>query len=324
MTGVPQPTKTRVRKCFIVGNRPDPVTGSSTVNLREFTTSICVYETIHKPYLTGKIRITDSMNLLENLGLAGGEPVTFAFDGGDGLVYENTLYVLSMAGNKRSDSLFSAEYDLQLIGPEYFNDKKNVVQQSFKHIPGTTVISNIHGQYIGGALKVLAQSMGPISKESYIVSGTKPFKAINDVRSRLNFAGYPSGNCLYFKNIKGHVLGPFEALFKNLSANETFTQKNIWGSNFLQDSIDAQRAIIAAVAKVEDSPGGRGSVGDIAAAASSKKNVFDLQSKSNTVKTNTSSPKLGSIIGNAGALLSKIIGGGNGGLPNMFLMDAAH
>jgi hypothetical protein len=309
---LPQPTKARVRSLFLNG-----------FDMTKHVTKISVYETIHKPYLTAKVTIIDNNYLIENMGLVGGEPCSFAFDGGD-YVYENTLYILKVKGMKSNQSLRSQIYDIDLIGIEYYNDKQNIVQRSFKQIPGTAAIAAIHGQFIGGGLNIVGTSMGPIDKESYIAAGTHPFKAINDIRQRLNFGGSQSGNCLYFKNKFSMNLGPLEAFMAQATADQTFTQKATWGINWF-DVIAAQNAIIAAQAEVDGKDGGRSGMQDVASSASQEKKVWDNRTKKLTVDKGAS--KISARVSNISSLLSPILGGGgaggHGGKPNYTIMDGA-
>ncbi len=282
--GLPQPTKSRIRKLTING-----------IDLTEYCNRCAIYETIKKPYHTAKLVLADSRGIISQAGWYGEEDVFIAFDGGEGRVYESSLKLLAVHGNKSTQGLRSMQYDIHCIGNEYFNDKKSLVKEGFQGIPGTAVISGIHGRYIGGGLNILRGSLGPIGKESYTVKSKHPFTAINEVRERLN----PQGHWLYFKNLYGHQLGPLEAFMSQASADEKFIQKATWGVNWF-DHLEAQRSIIMAVANVDDQkPGSAG-----AQARASTKNqgqmVFDMQSK------------------------KKVKSKGGGGMPNFSLMDAAN
>lgn len=315
---LPQPTKSRVKSLYI-----------NKVPFTEHVNQLRVYETITKPYLTAKITIIDNNNVLDNMGLVGGEPVSFSFDGGDGTpTYDADLHVLSIKGQKSNESLRAQIYDVECIGVAYFNDKKSLVQQSFKNIPGTQAIAKIHGQFIGtdAGLRILAQSIGPLSLQSYIVSAQKPFKAINDIKKRLNFAGFQTGSTLYYRDRDSYVLGPLESLFAQLSAQQTFYQEATWGKNWF-DEIRAQNAIISAVADVDFNDSGRTSMKDIADKVSQEKKVFDFRIKDLAVNKLASLPVVGALVGSAMSITSSVLGGGiggHGGRPNYSVMDSAH
>lgn len=285
---------------------------------------IKVFETIKKSYLTGQATLLDNNNVIENMGFQGGEKIEFLIDAGDGREYAQTLYLLSIKGEKTNESLRTMRYQMELIGKDYFDDKKSLVQQSFKHIPGTQAIQALHGQYLGGALEVLAQSLGPISLQSYIVSSKKPITAIKEIMGRLNYGQYQSGNTLYFRDAQKHVLGPLEALFDRLSAQEYFIQEATWGKNWF-DVVRAQNGIIACTADVEENANGRTGMKDVASVATQEKKVFDFRFKDIVVDKMASKIGAGKVIGQAMNILSPIIQGAkHGGAPNYSTMDSSH
>jgi hypothetical protein len=313
----PQPTKSRVKSLYI-----------NNVDFTAHVNQLRVYETIQKPYITAKVTVIDNNNVLDNMGLVGGEPVDFSFDGGEASQsYDANLHVLKIKGQKSNESLRAQIYDIECIGPSYFNDKKNLVQQAFKFIPGTQAIQSIHSQYVGtdAPLRILAQSIGPLSLQSYIVSAQKPFKAINDIKKRLNFAGFQTGNCLYFRDAQSYVLAPLEALFANLNAQQTFYQEATWGKNWF-DVVRAQNAIISAVADCDYNDSGRSSMTDIADKVSQEKKVFDFRIKDLAVNKAAGIPGIGAVVGSALSIGAAILGGGgsHGGRPNYSVMDSAH
>lgn len=315
---LPQPTKSRIKSLHI-----------KNTDFTSHVNQLRVYESISKPYLTAKITIIDNNNILDNMGLVGGEPVSFSFDGGpNSQSYDANLYVLTVKGQKSNESLRAQIYDIECIGIAYFNDKKSLVQQSFKFIPGTQAISKIHGQFIGtdAGLRILAQSIGPLSLQSYIVSAQKPFKAINDIKKRLNYGGFQSGSTLYYRDRDSYVLGPLEALFAQLSPQQQFFQEATWGKNWF-DEIRAQNSIISAVADVDYNDSGRTSMKDIADKASQEKKVFDFRIKDLAVNKMAGAPGIGAVVGSAMSIASTILGGGaggHGGRPNYSVMDSAH
>lgn len=315
---LPQPTKSRVKSLYI-----------NNVDFTSHVNQLRVYESIKKPYLTAKITIIDNNNVLDNMGLVGGEPVEFSFDGGpETPSYDASLHVLTIKGQKSNESLRAQIYDVECIGVAYFNDKKALVQQSFKFLPGTEAIAKIHGQFIGtdAGLRILAQSIGPLSLQSYIVSAQKPFKAINDIKKRLNFAGFQTGSCLYFRDAQSYVLAPLEALFAQLSAQQTFFQEATWGKNWF-DEVRAQNSIISAVADVDYNDSGRTSMKDIADKVSQEKKVFDFRIKDLAVNKMAGIPGIGAVVGSAMSVASAVLSGGiggHGGRPNYSVMDSAH
>ncbi len=307
MTGLPQPTKTRIRSLYISAPGAhivlDPLGApvSDPWNLARFVNQLSVFETIKKPYLTGKIVLIDNNNLLDNMKLRGGEPCSFAFDGGDGYVYEQTLNVFSVHGNKSKAGGRAMQYDIVLIGPEYYRDKEQIVQHPFKMMTGTAAASAIHNRYIGGGLNIIMGSMGMMFKEPGTIKSHKPFKAMDEIRQRLCFPGN-DGNCLYFKNKFGHQFGPLAAFMAAASSGgQKFIQKTTWGRNFIKDTFEAQAAILFAAADVSDQKPGSAGSQQGGEAKNPNKTVYDNRLKKITQKINP----------------------GGGGMANFFMHDGA-
>lgn len=312
---IPLPTKCRFNSFVLKG-----------IDLTRHLSKLKVYETIFKSYLTANATITDNNNLLESMQLTGGEPCSFVIDAGDGRMYEASMTVLAVKGEKLTQGGRTVMYEINLVGNEYFADKQNLLQQSFKGISGTQAIAKIHQNFFGTPLKILAESLGPISLQSYIVSSKKPMTAISDIMKRLNFAQFNSGNVLYFRDAKEAVLAPMEALFSNMSAQQQFFQENTLGKNWF-DIVRAENAIIAAIASVETNKSGRGGMDKIAGAAAQEKKVFDFRTKNVVVDLPARKIAEGIVTGQALGLLAPILNGmmgGHGAQPNYMTMDSSH
>lgn len=217
-----------------------------------------------------------------------------------------------------------------MIGAPYFGDRANIVQQSFsKGISGTQAIKSIHSKYIGGPIRTIAESMGPIAVDSYISAGMKPFSAIEQISKRLNYPKYQTGKTLYFQNRDGHNVGPLEGLFDQMGVQETFIEKTTWGSDFRHNfGYGAEHMIVAAQAEV-DFAKGQGSMGSsgLSTHKVQEQRVFDFLTKNEVVKKMASQIAGGSFGSAAAKGLSTMLGsmaGGHGGRANYQVMNAAN
>lgn len=262
--------------------------------------------------------IVDNQNIIDNMGLREGDEVDFLFRTNLGDSRAEKMSLLKKEDPVHSQNLRTQTYNLHFIGKEYYADKQTLVQQSFKDIPGSAAIQKIFGQYIGGAVRLLESSIGPISKESgYIVSAQNPFKAINDIKRRLTYGGTKSGSTYFFKDKDGHVLGPLEKMFSDLQSQQTFIQKNTWGQHWT-DHFTAMNAIISARAEIASATG----MTDAPAAMVQEKTVFDFQTKSKIVEKMAAKIGAGVLAGlpNLGLDFGK---GRHGGKPNYMTMDGS-
>lgn len=296
---VPGPTKAAVQACAISG-----------ADMTARVLKISVFESICKAYLTGTLVIRDDNNVVNDLNLQGGEPVQFTFTAGDGLNYSQTLYLLKMQGEPMNQNLRTIKYTMDLIGPEYFRDRANMVQQSFKSTTGTGIAQSIVSRFLGTSLTVPLASSGLFGMTNpYVVSSTKPFKAINDVRKLMSF-GSGVGLSMFFRDAKQLNLTQVESLFSGMGTQQSFEQRNTWGSNW-QNVLGAYNAILAASTSVNEKQG-RGGAQSTSVTAQYERKARDLFS--------TKMPFADAIQAASGVLAS--VTGGHGGLQHFPVFDS--
>lgn len=298
---IPGPTKAAVLSCSVAG--------------ADFTArvlKISIFETICKPYLTGTLVIRDDNNVINNLDLKGGEPCSFNVSAGDGLNYTMTLYLLKMQGEPMNNNLRSIKYTMDLIGPEYFGDRANMVQQSFNNMTGTAIAQAIQSRFLGSSLVVPIASMGIFGeKNNHVVSSVKPFKAINDVRKLMSFGGSASGASVYYRDRYQVNLTKLEYLFSSMGSQYTFNQKNTWGSDW-HNVLGAYDAVLAASTSLNKQQGA-GGVQQIAVANQFERKVRDMFS--------TKKPYSDDISSGISSIMSAVTGG-HGGLQNFPIFDS--
>ena len=298
------------------------------VDLVRHVNQLRVYETVCKPYLTASVVIMDTNNILNNMGIVGGEPVSFTINSTQS-EYSGEFFVLSIKGGEQSQSLRSQLYTINLIGKEYFGDRGNMVQQSFKGVTGTDIISKIHNQFMGTSLKIPVPSTGLIGKDNaYVISSAKPFKAIADVRKLLTFAQYQTGASLYYRDVNSVNIVPLEHLFATLSSQQTFFQEATWGKSWTDIARSENSIISAGLTSTDDKDGsGRASIQDISSRSTGERKVLDLLTNKKVFDTLSGSIKGGSVSGlSVSNLIGSIVGGvtgGHGGEHNYYVTDSS-
>lgn len=292
-------------------------------DLRKSCQSISVFETMCKPYITATIVINDTSNIINNLGLRGGEKVSFVIDTGIGKIYESVQYILSINEEESQDNLRSMVYTISTATESFFNDRASLVQRSDVNIPATSAAQAIHDEFVGkdAPLEVMMPSLGLIAKTEiggFVSSNKKPFKAIEDILCRCSYGGIKTGSTIYFRNKDSYVIAPLEHLFNTMSAQDHFIQKQTWGSDY-RDSLLTYNAIIHVSTKVDEGSGGqRGGMSNIVEAAKASVNVFDVAKGTEIVsKAAQAAPAIaGGLTGIAG-----MFGKGNFG-HNVMQMDS--
>lgn len=288
--------------------------------LANFINTINIYENICKAYRTASVAVIDNNNIINTLQLKGGETVSFNVQSDGGGSYSATMKLLKILKQKPNVSLRTNIYQLELIDNEYFGDRSNLVQRAFKSMQGTSAIQQIHQQFIGSALSILAPSTGLLwNKNSHVINALKPFTAIDNIRKMLTFAQYPSGVSVYYHDNQGVKLAPLEQLFDTMSAGQQFVQKATWGSNWT-DIFTATNAIITAETSYENNPNTT-SIVDTSAAAQSARKVLDMYSNKRAISDMMSAVSLPGI-SSLGGLLSMFSSVSTGGLHSFVATDS--
>lgn len=245
------------------------------VDIAKWTKGVRFHESICKPYITAEAFILDDEDFLNKLGLVGGESATIVGIADGGQTYAQSFILLNIKSESVSVAGRASGYTLEFITPEYVNDRKALVQQAFKSITGTGIIQRIHSQFLGTPLSIMMESAGLLfQKNSHVISSSKPFKAIDDIRRQLVFPGVSTGSSVYFRDRDGVKLAPVEYLFNTMSPQYYFEQKNTWGTSWT-NIFDSYQAIIGATTTV-DGKGSRSSIIEMAAAASQEFKVMDV------------------------------------------------
>lgn len=138
------------------------------------------------------------------------------------------------------------EHKIDLIGAEYFKDRDNTVQMSFKNVPGTEAVRSIHDRYLAtnGPLR-MSTSMGNIGKtiSPHVVNNLRPIKAIHDILDKIVFAAYKTAAPVYFRDKDGYRVGPLQELIETSSVDGTFEHNPSQGTS-LAESLEGYNRII--------------------------------------------------------------------------------
>lgn len=310
-----QPTKARFRSVYIKG-----------IDILRHVAKIEVYEDICKQFKTARLTVIDNNDVINNLKIVGGEEVSFAFDNLLGDIYQDKMHIISVAGEAYAKNKRSTIYTINLHGEEYFYDKANIVQHSFKNNTATSAVNILHSKFFKTNLQVKVPSLGPLALETaHIISSLNPLTAIHQIKNLATYAQYKTGSTLYFRDAKGHVVAPLEHLFDTLSPQQTFIQKATWGSNW-QDVFGAYNAIIEADTILDQHGAAGRTTQDVASSSQQGNIIFDMKSKSFVVnKILGGAVQIGKLSGSADAILNNLKSfattGGLGGKPNFQIWD---
>ena len=117
-------------------------------DITDYIQCVRIYETLCKPYLTVHLTLIDNNNVIENMRIHGGEGCIVSIHSPPNpRFYDCFVMVLALSAQQSPTNLKIQIYEMELIGPIYFQDKANIVQGSYKS-SATAAISEVFGKYL--------------------------------------------------------------------------------------------------------------------------------------------------------------------------------
>jgi len=255
------------------------------INIKTYTNKVAVRESVCSHYLTAELTFFDTVNIIEKMGLKcdGTDWVLIHFDAvikGQKIKSEykqiyNVISYKQVDGGP--ESVRTKVYEISLVGPEYFVDRSTLVVESVKHITGCALSSKIWKESgFPSALSIpVTDTMITEGDEPYQINYMKPFTAIAQIRNQMYYPTFPTGNALLYRDYYSEVLAPLQYLMDTKSAQETFVEKETWGTSW-RDIFETEHAIINAAAQTRSQSGAGGTAKTVGSAAGPQGNrAFD-------------------------------------------------
>jgi hypothetical protein len=215
-------------------------------DIKPITRTLMVRESICTPFITAELMVLDNDNWLTGeIAPNGGDYVNASFDSphpfSSGTVYKMETQIVDIKATKAKDNLDMKVYTISLIGNEHMVDKGRTVPASATtpQKNGVQWISEIW--YDSGFKKKLntwgAEDSAQQTEDMPAhVEMQSPLTAIGQIRDAQYYPQYPTGNVLFFVSNYGgtHIenLVPLQKLYEEQKSSYTFTQKQIWGSDY--------------------------------------------------------------------------------------------
>lgn len=162
------------------------------------------------------------------------------------------------------------------------------------------------------------------TKNPHVIDGTKPLKAIDDMRKQITFAQYPSGISTFFHDKNSMVVAPVEYLLENAERTvATYTEKATWGALWT-DVLTSTHAIVDYTTNTGENEIGRIHIHEIAAALKQERKVLDAKSNKTIVNRPATFVSIPKVLGTAMQQLgSPLMGQGGifGGKHNIIKID---
>lgn len=180
-----------------------------------------MYQSILRPFIVCDFQMRDYDGFGNQLKLVGGEPVTFTVISRENIPIRWNGFVTKQSGEIDIDKRRLKGTIITATNQAYIRNEMNKVTGSWKNIPGSSLIAEIHKTYLGGEpIHRMAPSLGMIGeKEPFILRNERPFDSIAKIRYAITSSAYSkSGAYTYFRDIDGYVLLPLEQLFAEASS----------------------------------------------------------------------------------------------------------
>lgn len=191
-------------------------------DLLEVMVEAKMYQSILRPFIVCDFILRDFDGIGNRLKLIGGEPVSFKCFSREGLPIRWDGFVTKQTGEIDIDQRRLKGTIITATNQAYIRNDINKVTGSWRNIPGSSLIAEIHKKYLGGEpIHRIAPSLGMIGeKEPFILRNERPFDSIAKIRYAITSSAYSkSGAYTYFRDIDGYVLLPLEQLFAEAGRN---------------------------------------------------------------------------------------------------------
>ena len=213
---------------------------SQPVNIQNVVTDLEIFESIRKPYLTGKCAFVDGQDLLSKLDLIGGERLTFSLVSKKptSLAIEKTFYIVSHTVQKAGDN--QQVVLLNLIEEHAFvSNLKNV--NRFYSGKISEIIEKVVDQFLS---KKLNHEDNDVKTTKLIVPNLDPCETTQWLTSKaVTQEGYPfytfsvlANNDIYMRDLVTMLQAP--------SINEGYSYSALSYQTKAKDPDQARRSII--------------------------------------------------------------------------------
>ena len=185
-------------------NAIELVAGGSKIDIREQVLSIELFEDIFSPFITGKVAITDSQDLINRMPLIGQELIQIDIQTPemDKSKFKGTFYIFKLT---ERISLGDTEtgYVLHFINSDAVKDRSNSIDAAKKGFC-SNIIQDLVAEDAQGLKSTKQLNMTPtVNGTRFICNGWSPTRAIDFVTERaINKEGH--ADYIFFENRDGY------------------------------------------------------------------------------------------------------------------------
>jgi len=209
-----------------------PNAGQDVDFTRSFIT-FDIYESIFAPGIIAYITILDTNNIVNEVKLAGGENVSFAFSTPGGPTAEYKFVLNAIKDSRAPSGQKSKSYTLECVSQEAFDARSKYVSKKYDLKTYSEMVQDIFesDDFIGSKKKIEVEDTKGMYR--YVVPNTKPYQAIDLMRRRSISPENKSSSYVFFENRDGFFFKTIEKIFKEGKIVKEYVQNEAIGSDFL-------------------------------------------------------------------------------------------
>lgn len=172
-------------------------------DIKPLVQEISIYESLTSPFLMADMVVVDALALTSIIPLVGQETVTISFKTPHTAVLKPinvTMRIISVENMARAHTR-AVNYIIHMASPEYFENIKTRIMQSYRQKTISEMVESIHSDYLL-AQKPLEASQTD-GQRTIVIPNMSPIQAINFLSREAKSADYKASNFLFYENCDG-------------------------------------------------------------------------------------------------------------------------
>lgn len=209
------------------------VTPVNNVNIKAMIVEISYYEDIFRGTVSGHILMSDSISLIDRLGLSGGDFLKLSFrktkfSPDDSEI--NKYFRVYRVGERILNNAETENYTLNFCSEELFLSEQMKISKSYPGKKISEVVSDILNNKMSIDSKV-TNIQETNNVYDFVIPYKKPFEAINWLSTYASSSGTTGADFLFFENMKGFNFQSLQNMFSKNPYNYYIYSQRSFGDD---------------------------------------------------------------------------------------------
>jgi len=189
-----------------------PFGASRVHNMYPQVQGIDIYESLDNFSLTADFFLEDSIELINNLPIAGEEEVEITIQTPSRPSCTYKLFVESIQGMKTNDMSNIKKYKLRCVTKDFLKNSWNVYSKRYKDMNYDAAVNAILKDELVVSKEVVVDPTK--GKFDYVVNNIRPFQAVDLIKERAVSPNYKSSIFLFWEDWEKYYFKTFEAVIE--------------------------------------------------------------------------------------------------------------